>query len=99
MSASCCCRPLAPSADPLFRRALWIALVVIASMFLAEVTASWSSGSVSLMAGAVDFFGDAANYGLSLAVLSLAMHIRSKAALVKAACMAGLGVFVLARAA
>ena len=68
-------------------------------MFIAEVTAGWSSGSVSLLADAVDFFGDAANYALSLAVLSMAMHIRSKAAIVKAACMAAFGVFVLIRAA
>ena len=68
-------------------------------MFIVEVAASWSSGSVSLLADAVDFFGDAANYGLSLAVLSMAMHVRSKAAIVKGACMAAFGVFVLARAA
>ena len=85
--------------DPLFRRALWVALSVNVFMLIAEVTASWSSGSVSLLADAVDFFGDAANYALSLAVLSRAMHIRSKAAIVKAACMAAFGVFVRARAA
>jgi Co/Zn/Cd efflux system component len=98
MSASCC-SPQPPSADPRFRRALWIALAVNAFMFVAEVAASWSSGSVSLLADAVDFFGDAANYALSLAVLSMALHVRSKAAIVKAACMAAFGVFVLARAA
>ena len=98
MSASCC-SPRAPSADPRFRRALWIALTINALMFVVEVAASWSSGSVSLLADAVDFFGDAANYGLSLAVLSMALHVRSKAAIVKAACMAAFGVFVLGRAA
>jgi Co/Zn/Cd efflux system component len=98
MSASCC-SPHAPSVDPRFRKALWIALIVNAFMLVTELAASWSSGSVSLMADAVDFFGDAANYALSLAVLSMAMHVRSKAALVKAACMAAFGVFVLARAA
>ena len=98
MSASCC-SPQPPSVDPRFRQALWVALVVNVFMFVAEVAASWSSGSVSLLADAVDFFGDAANYGLSLAVLSMAMHVRSKAAIVKAACMAAFGVFVLARAA
>ena len=98
MSASCCSPP-SPSVDPLFRRALWVALSVNVFMLIAEVTASWSSGSVSLLADAVDFFGDATNYALSLAVLSRAMHIRSKAAIVKAACMAAFGVFVLARAA
>ena len=98
MSASCC-SPQAPSADPRFRGALWIALTINALMFVVEVAASWSSGSVSLLADAVDFFGDAANYGLSLAVLSMALHVRSKAAIVKAACMAAFGVFVLGRAA
>lgn len=97
MSASCCsARP--PGADPRFRRALWIALAVNAFMFVAEVTASWSSGSVSLLADAVDFFGDATNYAISLAVLALAQQVRSRAAIFKAACMAAFGVFVLARA-
>ena len=98
MSASCCSVG-PPAVDPRLRRALWIALAVNASMFLAEVTASWSSGSVSLLADAVDFLGDAATYGLSLAVLSRATPVRSKAAVAKAACMAAFGVFVLARAA
>ena len=98
MSASCCSSQ-PPAVDPQFRRALWIALAVNAFMFFAEVAASWSSGSVSLLADAVDFFGDSANYALSLAVLSMATHIRSKAAIVKAACMAAFGMFVLARAA
>ncbi|HZE91552.1 MAG TPA: cation transporter [Rhizobacter sp.] len=97
MSASCCSSP-APSADPLYRRALWIALWVNALMFVVETAASWRSGSVSLLADAIDFFGDAANYGLSLAVLSMAQHVRSRAALFKAACMAGFGALVLARA-
>jgi len=74
-------------------------LVVNVLMFVAEVAASWASGSVSLLADAVDFFGDSANYALSLAVLAMAMHVRSKAAIVKAGCMAAFGVFVLARAA
>jgi Co/Zn/Cd efflux system component len=98
VSASCC-SPAPASADPKFRQALWIALAVNLVMFVAELAASWSSGSVSLLADAVDFFGDAANYALSLAVLSMALHVRAKAAIVKAACMAAFGVFVLGRAA
>ena len=98
MSSSCCPLP-PPAVDPRFRRALWIALVVNALMFFAEVAASWSSGSASLLADAIDFFGDAANYALSLAVLSMPLHVRSKAAMLKAACMAAFGLFVLGRAA
>ena len=77
---------------------LWFALVVNAAMFAVELVASWASGSVSLLADSIDFFGDAANYALSLAVLGMALSVRSKAALVKAACMGAFGVFVLGRA-
>jgi Co/Zn/Cd efflux system component len=97
MSDHCCPAPAAPAADKDYRRVLWIALAVNAVMFVAELTASWTSGSLSLLADSIDFFGDAANYALSLAVLGLALTVRSKAALVKAACMAGFGVFVLAK--
>lgn len=97
MSASCCAPP-PPSVDPTYRRALWIALVVNAAMFVIEVGAGWRSGSVSLLADAIDFFGDAVNYGLSLAVLSLALHVRARTAIFKAACMAAFGVLVIGRA-
>jgi Co/Zn/Cd efflux system component len=98
MSASCCGPSSTSSVDPSFRRALWIALAVNALMFLVEVVAGWASGSVSLLADAIDFFGDAANYGLSLAVLTLGLGARARAAIFKATCMAAFGVFVLARA-
>jgi Co/Zn/Cd efflux system component len=100
MSAHCCSAPASPpSVDPRYRKALWVALVVNASMFVAELLASWSSGSLSLLADSIDFFGDAANYALSLSVLGMALSVRSKAALFKAACMAAFGVFVLGKAA
>jgi Co/Zn/Cd efflux system component len=84
--------------SPLFRRALWIALVVNGLMFLVEVFGGLSSGSVSLLADAVDFAGDAANYALSLAVLAHGLLWRARAALVKGLTMGGYGVFVLAKA-
>jgi cation diffusion facilitator family transporter len=98
MSAHCCSAPATPTVDPRYRKALWIALVLNAVMFAVELGASWSSGSVSLLADSIDFFGDAANYALSLAVLAMAAPVRSKAALFKAACMGGFGVFVLGKA-
>ena len=70
-----------------------------ALMFAVELGASWTSGSVSLLADAIDFFGDAGNYAISLAVLGMGLSARSKAALFKAACMGAFGVFVLGRAA
>ena len=84
--------------DPRWRRALWIALVVNAAMFGVELVAGLQANSVSLLADAVDFAGDAANYALSLAVLSMALVWRSRAALVKGATMFAYGLFVLARA-
>jgi cation diffusion facilitator family transporter len=92
-----CCSPPPPSADPAYRRILWIALLLNAAMFVVEIAGGLRSGSVSLLADAIDFFGDAANYGLSLAVLSMALTVRARAALLKAASMAGFGVFVLGR--
>jgi Co/Zn/Cd efflux system component len=87
------------SSDPRYRRILWIALALNLAMFIVELAAGLASGSVSLLADAIDFFGDAANYGVSLAVLSMALVIRAKAALLKAACMLGFGLFVLGKAA
>jgi Co/Zn/Cd efflux system component len=76
---------------------LWVALIVNAAMFFIELGASWRSGSVSLLADSIDFFGDAANYALSLAVVGMGLATRARASLVKAACMAGFGVFVLGK--
>lgn len=103
MSAHCCNQePQAGAAqanNPRYRRILWIALVVNFAMFGIEIGAGFQSGSVSLLADAIDFFGDAANYGVTLAVLSMALAWRARAALLKAASMLGFGVFVLGRAA
>ena len=84
--------------DPKYRKILWFALVVNAAMFAIELGAGFRSGSVSLLADAIDFLGDAANYGVSLAVLTMAMAWRSKAALLKGACMLCFGIFILGRA-
>jgi Co/Zn/Cd efflux system component len=77
---------------------LWIALWVNLAFFVIELWAGLASGSVSLLADAVDFAGDAANYGLSLAVLSMALVWRSRAAFVKGATMFAYGLFVLTKA-
>ncbi|MES2401642.1 MAG: cation transporter [Pseudomonadota bacterium] len=83
--------------NPRYRRILWIALVVNAAMFAVEIGAGFKSGSVSLLADAIDFFGDAANYAVTLAVLSMAMAWRSWAAVLKGISMLGFGLFVLGK--
>lgn len=98
MSANCCAAPASNiNNDPAYRKALWIALAVNAAMFLIEVGAGAFSGSAALLADAVDFFGDAANYGVSLAVLALAPIWRSRTALLKGITMGAFGLFVLGK--
>jgi Co/Zn/Cd efflux system component len=83
---------------PGYRRVLWIALFVNGLMFAVEIGAGLKSGSVSLLADAIDFFGDAANYALTLAVLGMGLVRRARAALVKAASMLVFGTAVLVQA-
>jgi len=82
---------------PGYRRVLWIALLINALMFGIELLAGLSSGSVSLLADAIDFFGDAANYGVTLAVLGLGLAWRARAALLKAGSMLVFGGLVLGK--
>jgi len=96
--ACSCSGPEPQSPAPGFRRALWIALLVNLGMFFVEGIASLQSGSVSLMADAIDFFGDSANYILSLSVLSMGMLWRGRAAMVKGVTMTAFGIAVWARA-
>jgi Co/Zn/Cd efflux system component len=98
MSASCCehDHSAAPSGgvEPGYRRALWIALAINLAMFGAEIVASFLAGSVSVLADALDFLGDGANYAVALAVAGLALAWRARAALVKGAVMGLFGLWV-----
>lgn len=82
-----------------YRRALWIALVINCIMFGVEVLAALRGGSVSLLADSLDFLGDAANYGISLAVLDSSISARAHASRLKAASMLAFGGWVLGLAA
>jgi cation diffusion facilitator family transporter len=98
-----CCEHDTPAAHTLqyparYRRILWIALVINAAMFVVEIIAGVRSGSLSLLADAIDFAGDALNYGVSIAVLSAALAWRARAAMVKAVSMGGFGLVVLGQA-
>jgi Co/Zn/Cd efflux system component len=99
MSANCCEHDhdhehLSASDTPRYRRVLWVALALNVLMFVIEIGAGFRSGSVSLLADAIDFFGDAANYGVTLAVLSMGLAWRARAAVLKGLSMLGFGVFV-----
>src|SRR2546423_15352261 len=84
---------------PGYRRALWVVLGINAAMFAVEIAAGLAAGSASLQADALDFLGDAANYGISLFVVGMALHYRALAALGKGASMAVFGAWVLGVAA
>jgi len=81
-----------------YRKVLWVALLINFAMFIVEVLAGLSANSVSLMADAIDFFGDAMNYGISLAVLSMSIMWRARAAMFKGVTMGIFGLFVLVNA-
>ncbi|MBV7537568.1 cation transporter [Duganella sp. sic0402] len=94
-----CCAPPKPAVDRRYRRILWIALVLNALMFFVELGGGLGGDSASLLADAVDFLGDAGNYGLSLMVLASAASSRARVALIKGWTMAAYGGFVLAKVA
>jgi len=78
---------------------LWIALGVNLAMFIVEMIAGFSAGSVSLQANSLDFLGDTANYGISLFVAGMALRSRAIAAFGKGVTMGLLGIWVLASSA
>lgn len=99
MAASCCdssCSSSKPPIDKTYRRVLWAALLINAAMFLVEIVAGVTAGSVSLKADALDFLSDAANYAVSLFVLGMALSWRAKAALVKGISLGVVGLWVAA---
>jgi cation diffusion facilitator family transporter len=96
-----CCEPSKNAAavnNATYRRVLWIALLLNFAMFGIEMLAGVRAGSVSLLADALDFLGDTANYGISLWVLGLGLAIRAKASLIKAFSMAAFGIWILGTA-
>ena len=78
-----------------WRRALWIALLINAGFFVAEFAAGAAAGSAALQADALDFFGDAANYAISLGVAGMAIAWRSHAAVAKGGTLIAFALWVL----
>ena len=97
----CCCTPPPLNLDAhkgnavKYRRVLWAVLAINAVMFAVEVGAGLAAGSASLQADALDFLGDAANYGISLFVVGMALRYRASAALAKSATMGAFGLWVI----
>lgn len=81
--------------DERYRRILWIALVVNLAMFIVEIITGWYASSTSLLADAMDFLGDAGNYGASLFALTLPIIWRSRVALGKGLVMGSYGLVII----
>src|SRR3954470_18410742 len=98
--ADACCAPPPLNLDPhrgnsAYRRVLWTVLAINGIMFLVEIGAGLAAGSASLQADALDFFGDAANYAISLMVVGMALRYRATAAFAKGATMGLFGLWVI----
>ncbi len=96
MSADCCGQNVKfDGLSPGYKLRLWLVIVINASMFFLEVVAGAISGSQALQADALDFFADATTYGISLAVIGTTIAVRSRAALLKAASLTLMALWVL----
>lgn len=96
---ACCddhhCQTPAQQQSPTYRRVLIAALLINAAMFGVEVVAGSLAQSQALLADALDFFGDAANYAISLYVLGMSLVWRARAALLKGFTMLVFALWVL----
>jgi Co/Zn/Cd efflux system component len=96
MSADCCGPEVkfeGLSAD--YRRRLWLVILINAVMFVVELAAGAIAGSRALQADALDFLGDAATYGLTLAVIGATLRTRATAATLKGLSLAAMAAWVL----
>lgn len=99
MACTCSHEPAPQKPNSKFRTALWIALFINLSMFLVELIGGAYAHSSALWADSLDFFGDAVNYGISLAVLGASLYWRATVALFKGLTMALFGLVVIAKTA
>jgi len=81
--------------DCRYRQILWAILLINVGMFVVEIASGIYSGSQALLADALDFFGDAANYGISLYVLNRSINWRAKASIIKGSTMGLFGLWIL----
>jgi Co/Zn/Cd efflux system component len=78
-----------------YKRRLWLVIAINAAMFATEMIAGAVAGSLAMWADALDFLADAATYGLSLAVIGMAVTLRARVALLKGASLSLMGMWVL----
>lgn len=94
-SCGCHGNPVFDGVDARYKRVLWLVIALNATMFAVEMVAGHIAQSQALLADALDFLGDTATYGLSLAVIGASLRTRASAALVKGASLSVMGLWVL----
>jgi Co/Zn/Cd efflux system component len=77
------------------KKALWIVFWIHFVMFFVVFTAGIIAESSALLADSLDFIGDAANYALTMFVMSRGVWMRATASILKAVTMIGFGVPML----
>ncbi len=77
-----------------YKRRLWLVIALNATMFVVEMAAGHAARSQALQADALDFFGDAVTYGISLAVIGASLKVRATAALAKGVSLLLMGLWV-----
>ena len=97
MACTCSHEPAPQKPHSKFRTALWIALIINIVMFIVELIGGAYAHSSALWADSLDFFGDAVNYGISLAVLGASLYWRATVALLKGVTMALFGFVVMGK--
>ncbi|MDM1757051.1 MULTISPECIES: cation transporter [unclassified Acinetobacter] len=99
MACACSHEPAPQKPNSKFRTALWIALIINLTLFFVELVGGAYAHSSALWADSLDFFGDAVNYGISLAVLGASLYWRATVALIKGLTMALFGFVVIGKSA
>lgn len=94
MSACCGHTATFDGLSQAYKTRLWIVIAINAAMFVVEMVAGHLAKSQALQADALDFFGDALTYGISLAVIGKSVATRTTAALAKGASLFLMGVWV-----
>ena len=97
MACNCSHEPAPQKPNSKFRTALWIALIINLAMFIVEIIGGAYAHSSALWADSLDFFGDAVNYGISLAVLGASLYWRATVAQLKGITMATFGLVVIGK--
>lgn len=95
MAQHCCGHTEFTGLDPVYKRILWVIIVINGAMFGVEMIAGILAQSQALQADALDFIGDTLSYGISLWAIGKAATVRSNAALFKGYSLVLMSVWVL----